>query len=167
MIAADSPREACGVVGVYSRGEDVARIAFFGLYALQHRGQESSGISAADGRQIRTRTAMGLINQAFHEDHLNDLPGHIAIGHTRYSTTGSSQARNAQPIISAGPDVRLALGHNGNVVNAVELKEELLGWGCTFTSTNDSEIVAHLISNAPASTWEDRIAYAMRRLRGA
>jgi amidophosphoribosyltransferase len=166
-VQGDRVHDECGVVGVYSKGEDVARIAFFGLFALQHRGQESAGIATGDGKVIRLRTSMGLITQSFQEDNLERLTGHVAIGHTRYSTTGSSQAKNAQPIISNGPDVRLALGHNGNVVNAKELKEELLGWGCTFTSTNDSEIVAHLISNAPATTWEDRIAYAMRRLRGA
>ena len=87
---ADSMKEACGVVGVYVKGEDVARVAFFGIYALQHRGQESAGIATADGERIRTRTSMGLVSQAFQEDHLTDLPGHIAIGHTRYSTTGSS-----------------------------------------------------------------------------
>ena len=167
MIAADSPREACGVVGVYSRGEDVARIAFFGLYALQHRGQESSGISAADGRQIRTRTAMGLINQAFHEDHLNDLPGHIAIGHTRYSTTGSNRIDNAQPVLAHGPSVDLALAHNGNVINAVQLREELEAMGCQISGTSDSEIVAYVLATAPSNSWTGRAAHAMRKLQGA
>ncbi len=160
-------REECGVVGVYSRGEDVARVAFFGLYALQHRGQESAGIASADGERIRVRASMGLVGQSFTEDHLEDLTGHIAIGHTRYSTTGSSQLCNAQPIVSSGPDVELALAHNGNVINAVELKKELVEWGCAFTSTNDSEIIAHLMSNAPAKSWEERVAYCMRRLQGA
>ena len=165
--ADDHPREACGVVGVYSRLEDVARVVFFGLYALQHRGQESVGISASDGELIRVRTTMGLVGQAFQEDDLLQLPGHIAVGHTRYSTTGSSTLANAQPIVSTGPKVELALAHNGNVINAADLKQELAGWGCTFTSTADSEIIAHLISNAPADSWEERIAYGMRRLQGA
>ncbi|MCI0441452.1 MAG: amidophosphoribosyltransferase, partial [Chloroflexi bacterium] len=160
-------REECGVVGVYSHGEDVARAAFFGLYALQHRGQESAGIASADGERIRVRTSMGLVGQSFTEDHLEDLTGHIAIGHTRYSTTGSSQLCNAQPILSRSPDVELVLAHNGNVINAVELKKELVEWGCAFTSTNDSEIIAHLMSNAPAKSWEERVAYCMRRLQGA
>ena len=99
--------EACGVVGVYAPGEDVARVAFFGLYALQHRGQESVGIATADGERIRLRTAMGLVAQTFQEDDLSRLPGYAAIGHTRYSTTGSSNLRNAQPILSQGPDVEL------------------------------------------------------------
>ena len=110
---------------------------------------------------------MGMVTQTFQEDDLERLPGHIAIGHTRYSTTGSSHARNAQPLLSHGPDVELALGHNGNVVNAQELRSELAGWGCTFTTSSDSEIVAHLISNAPVTTWEERVGYAMGRLQGA
>lgn len=160
-------QEACGVVGVYAPGEDVARVAFFGLYALQHRGQESVGIATTDGERIRLRTAMGLVAQTFQEDDLSRLPGYAAIGHTRYSTTGSSNLRNAQPILSKGPEVELALGHNGNVVNAAELKEELIEWGCTFTSSSDSEIIAHLMSHAPAASWEERVVYCMRRLQGA
>ena len=165
--ADDHPRDACGVVGVYSRGDDVARDAFFGLYALQHRGQESAGISASDGDRIRVHTVMGLVGQAFQEERLLELPGHIAVGHTRYSTTGSSNLANAQPIISKGPEVELALAHNGNVINAAELKQELVDWGCAFSSTGDSEIIAHLMANAPATSWEERIAYCMRRLQGA
>jgi amidophosphoribosyltransferase len=163
----DHANEACGVVGVYSPGEDVARVAFFGLYALQHRGQESAGIAAGDGERIRVHTAMGLVAQTLQEDDLARLPGHVAVGHTRYSTTGFSNISNAQPILSQGPTVELALAHNGNVVNAAELREELAEWGVTFSSTSDSEIIAHLMSRAPASTWEERVAYCMRRLRGA
>ena len=167
-IPNDHPQEACGVVGVHSNNEmDVARLAFIGLYALQHRGQESVGIAASSGDGIKLHTAMGLVAQTSQEEDLARLPGNIAIGHTRYSTTGSSFLRNAQPIMSKGPNVELALAHNGNVINALELKEELTEWGCTFTSTGDSEIIAHLISHAPATTWEQRIAYAMRRLQGA
>ena len=162
----DHLRDACGIVGVYARGEDVARAAFFGLYALQHRGQESVGIATGDGERIRIHRAMGLVGTLQEED-LERLPGYVAIGHTRYSTTGSSNLRNAQPIFSQGPSMELALAHNGNVVNALELRRELAEWGCTFSSTGDSEIIAHLISQAPGSTWEERISYAMRRLRGA
>ena len=163
----DHAREACGVVGVYSPDEDVAKAAFFGLFALQHRGQESVGLATSDGEHILIRTEMGLVSQTFHENDLFGLPGTHAIGHTRYSTTGSSSIRNAQPIRSNGRDLELALAHNGNVVNAVELRSELEDWGCRFTSTSDSEVIAHLLTNAPASTWEDRVAYCMRRLKGA
>ena len=161
------PREACGVMGIYSEGEDVARYVFFGLYALQHRGQESAGIAASNGVGIRTKVSMGLVGQAFQEDDLLGLPGHIAIGHTRYSTTGGSVIDNAQPICSVSPSVNLALAHNGNVINAAELKEDIAGWGCEFHGSNDSEIIAHLIANAPALEWGERIAYCMRRLQGA
>lgn len=160
-------KEACGVVGVYARGEDAARAAFFGIYALQHRGQESAGIAASDGRMIRSHTEMGLVGQAFQEYDLSRLPGYISVGHTRYSTTGSSNINNAQPIISKGTGVEIALGHNGNVINAVELREELYDWGLSFKSSADSEIIAHLISNAPADNWADRASYTMRRLQGA
>ena len=124
-------------------------------------------MSTSDGRRIRLHTAMGLVGQAFQEEDLAKLPGHIAVGHTRYSTTGSSNISNAQPMLSRGPNIELALAHNGNVINAAQLKEELAEWGCTFSSTGDSEIIAHLMSNAPASSWEERIAYCMRRLQGA
>ena len=155
------------MVGVYSRGVDVARYVFFGVYALQHRGQESVGIAASDGERIRVHKAMGLVGQAFLEEDLTRVPGHIAVGHTRYSTTGSNNLANAQPILSRGPDFELALAHNGNVINAVELKSELAEWGCTFSSTGDSEIIAHLMTNAPAASWRERVAYCMRRLQGA
>ena len=163
----DVPKEACGVIGVYSRDNDAARTAFFGLFALQHRGQESAGISAADGGRITTRTSMGLVAQAFQEEDFRSLTGRLAIGHTRYSTTGSNRIDNAQPIVSRGPSLEAAVAHNGNVINAVDLKRELAGWGCTFSSTSDTEIVAHLITHAPATSWEERIAYCMRRLEGA
>ena len=148
----DHVRDACGVVGVYSRNLDVAKAAFDGLYSLQHRGQESAGIATGDGDRIRVHTSMGLVSQAFDEEDLIRLPGHIAIGHTRYSTSGSSHIRNAQPVLAHGPDVELALGHNGNVVNAVELREELVSWGCEFATTSDSELVAHVLSCAPGES---------------
>ena len=163
----DVPREACGVVGVHSPGENVARDAYFGLYALQHRGQESAGIAASDGGPIRSKVAMGLVGPAFQEDDLSRLTGHIAIGHTRYSTTGRSAIDNAQPILADGPGVSLALAHNGNVINAAELKDELARWGCEFNGSNDSEIIARLLANAPARDWADRVAYCMGRLQGA
>jgi len=145
----------------------VARVAFFGLHALQHRGQESAGIASGDGDRIKVRTAMGLVGQAFQEEDLEGLEGHLAVGHTRYSTTGSNQLSNTQPILSRHAGLEIALAHNGNVINAVELKQELAEWGCTFSSTSDSEIVAHLLTNAPGTSWGERIAYCMRRLQGA
>ena len=163
----DYPREACGIVGIYSEGEDVARHAFFGLYALQHRGQESAGIASSTGDDINIKVSMGLVGQAFQEEDIAQLPGHIAIGHTRYSTTGGSVIDNAQPICSVSAAVNLALAHNGNVINAVELKQELSRWGLEFHGSNDSEIIAHMLAHAPGVNWRDRIAYCMRRLEGA
>ena len=167
MTTGDRLREACGVVGVYARGEEAARITSFGLYALQHRGQESAGIAASDGQRLKVHSAMGLVAQTLDEETLVDLPGHIAIGHTRYSTTGTSHISNAQPLVAYGPGIEIALGHNGNVINALELREELSEWGCTFSTSSDSEIVAALLANAPAESWAERVAYCMRRLRGA
>lgn len=166
-LPTDSPREACGIVGAYLPGEDVARNIFFGIHALQHRGQESAGIATGDGSRIRLRKAMGLITAAFDEVDLSTLTGYLGIGHTRYSTTGSSNIENAQPIISHGPDGDVALAHNGNIVNSLGLKEELEAWGLQFKSSSDSEIIAHLMTNAPGATMEERIVYSMLRLEGA
>ena len=166
-VSPDGPREACGVAGVYHKGGDAARVAFFGIYALQHRGQESAGIASADGERIRVRTEMGLVTQVFEEDDLLDLTGPISIAHTRYSTTGSNRIVNAQPILARGPDVELALAHNGNVINALELRREMEDRGFRFEGTNDSEIIASVLANAPARDWEGRITYLMRRLQGA
>ncbi|MEE8363236.1 MAG: amidophosphoribosyltransferase, partial [Dehalococcoidia bacterium] len=163
----DSPRDECGIVGVYAPGEDVARIAFFGLFALQHRGQESAGIAATDGNGISRHTAMGLITQVFREEDLSSLTGHMAIGHTRYSTTGAPRRINAQPIMARGPDLTLAMGHNGNVINAASLRAELTEWGATFEGATDTEVIAEMYARAPGSTWEQRSAYCMRRLKGA
>ncbi len=165
---ADSPREACGVVGIFTPGEEAARTAFFGLFSLQHRGQESAGIAAADGSTISCRTEMGLVSQAFHEFDLSRLPGHIAVGHTRYSTTGSTHLDNAQPLEVTGIHGRIALAHNGNVINALPLRVEMEGgWGCRFTTSTDSEVIAQMLVNAPGKDWGERISYLMRRLKGA
>ena len=156
------------MVGVYAPEGDASRIAFFGLFALQHRGQESAGIAASDCGAIRVHSSMGLITQIFREEELIPLSGSMAIGHTRYSTTGASKACNAQPLLVKGVHGELALGHNGNVVNAlqlqVELKEE---WGCNFVSTTDSEVMAYLLANSPGQTWEERVGHCMRNLQGA
>ena len=160
-------KEACGVVGVFSPGQQASRAAFFGIHALQHRGQESAGIAASSGTNIQVKTHMGLVTQVFQEKDLSDLDGYIALGHTRYSTTGSSHIDNAQPFLSKSDSVEIALGHNGNLINALELRNELLDLGVNFQSSADSEIIAHLISHAPASSWAERISYAMRKLNGA
>ena len=164
----DHPREECGVVGVYTPGGDASRMAFFGLFALQHRGQESAGIATSDGRSLRVHTDMGLVTQIFREEELYPLAGDMAIGHTRYSTTGSSQQCNAQPLLVQGVHGELALGHNGNVVNALDLQRQLRDrWGCNFTTTTDSEVIAYLLANAPGETWEERTQYCQRTLKGA
>jgi amidophosphoribosyltransferase len=159
--------ESCGIFGIYAPGVDVARITFFGLYALQHRGQESAGIATSDGKKICLHTSMGLVSQAFTEDELAHLQGHIAIGHTRYSTTGSSRPSNAQPILVEANSSTIALGHNGNIVNAKFLRDELCHLGYTFTTTTDSEIIADLIISSTERNLVDKIRYTMRRLQGA
>jgi amidophosphoribosyltransferase len=162
-----SLRESCGIFGVYAPGEEVARLTFFGLYALQHRGQESSGIATADGNKIRLHAAMGLVAQVFNESVLDQLRGDIAIGHNRYSTTGSSRKFNAQPLIVNSPLGEIALAHNGNIVNAENLRRQLEESGYIFKTTTDSEIIAYLIASAPGKNLIDKIKHAMGRLQGA
>jgi amidophosphoribosyltransferase len=168
----DGPREECGVFGIYAPGHDVSRLSYFALYALQHRGQESAGIAAADrGGQIITRRELGLVSQVFSENDLRTLAGDLAIGHVRYSTTGSNAWENSQPVQRSagvhGSHRELALAHNGNLINAVALHSELLERGVAFSSTSDSEIVAALIATHPAADVEDAIAEVLPRLRGA
>jgi amidophosphoribosyltransferase len=164
----DHPREECGVVGVYSPGAEASRVTFFGLFALQHRGQESAGIAAADGKKINVHVDMGLVTQIFRESDFYPLAGELAIGHTRYSTTGTSQINNAQPLVVEGQAGRLALAHNGNIINAYQLKAQLQeNWACHFSSTTDSEVIAYQLVNAPGPTWEERIFHCMRTLEGA
>ncbi|HEY3827920.1 MAG TPA: amidophosphoribosyltransferase [Solirubrobacteraceae bacterium] len=168
----DGPRDECGVFGLYAPGHDVSRLSYFALYALQHRGQESAGIAAADhDGQIVTRRELGLVSQVFSENDLRTLGGDLAIGHVRYSTTGSNAWENSQPVQRSegtrGSHRELALAHNGNLINALELHNELLERGVTFSSTSDSEIVAALIATHPAEQIEDAIAAVLPRLRGA
>jgi len=160
-------KECCALLGVYAPGEDVARLAFFGLFAQQHRGQESSGIATTDGGGIHVHTKMGLVSQVFDEEALSRLQGDIAIGHNRYSTRGSSSPANAQPIVIQGQAGKIALGHNGNIVNAEYLRQELEAQGFKFATSSDSEVIAYLILSSPRKTWVDRVKYAMRRLVGA
>ena len=160
-------REACGIFGVYAPGEDVARITFFALFALQHRGQESAGIATSDGKKIQLYARMGLVSQVFDEESLTQLTGNIAIGHNRYSTTGSSRICNAQPIVVGTGDDILAIAHNGNIVNSEHLYKELSEQGYTFSSSTDSEVIANLIHSAPGHDWLEKIRWAMRRIKGA
>ncbi len=164
----DSLHEACGVFGVYAQAEDVARLTFFGLYALQHRGQESAGIAATDGATLHLHKKMGLVSQVFQEEDLAHLRGFAAIGHTRYSTTGSSRLENAQPfLIEDGGNGPIALGHNGNIINAELLRTELEAEGRQFATSTDSEVIAQLVANAPGRDWGERMSYVMRRAQGA
>jgi len=162
----DGPRDECGVFGVYAPGHDVARLSYFALFALQHRGQESAGIASAQDGHIMTVRDQGLVSQVFDEQKLRALQGEMAIGHVRYSTTGANSWENSQPVWRA--DRReIALGHNGNLTNAVELHAAMREEGLAFRSTSDSEIIAALLSNHPGNTIEDAVADVMPRLEGA
>ena len=159
--------ECCGVFGVYAPGEDVARLTFFALFALQHRGQESAGIATTNGKNLHVYAKMGLVSQVFDEEALGQLTGNIAIGHTRYSTRGSSRVVNTQPILVGSGSNTIAVAHNGNIVNAEHLRQELADQGYTFQSSTDTEVIANLILSSTKKNWVDRIRYAMRRLQGA
>ena len=159
--------ESCGVFGVYAPSEDVARLTFFALFALQHRGQESAGIATTDGKRLQVYAQMGLVSHVFSEDSLSQLTGDIAIGHNRYSTRGSSRASNAQPLIVGKGSNAIAIAHNGNIINAAHLYEELSGQGYTFKSSTDTEVIANLILSSVEKSWADKARYAMRRLQGA
>jgi amidophosphoribosyltransferase len=156
----------CGVFGIRAPERDVARVTYFGLFALQHRGQESAGIAVSDQGRLTVLRDMGLVAQVFTEPNLRGLQGDVAIGHTRYSTTGSSQWTNAQPIVQHGRTRTITLGHNGNLTNAEQLRTELAGEGVRLASTSDTELIAALIANDPAPL-EEAVANAMRRLEGA
>jgi amidophosphoribosyltransferase len=163
----DGPRDECGVFGIFAPEHDVARLAYFALFALQHRGQESAGIATAPrGGSIMAIRDQGLVAQVFDEHTLRSLVGDMAIGHVRYSTTGSSEWENTQPIVR--DDSRtLALAHNGNLINAVQLHSELRGRDVPFRSTSDSEIIAALLATHPAERIEDAVADVLPRLKGA
>jgi amidophosphoribosyltransferase len=162
----DGPRDECGVFGVYAPESEVARLAYFGLFALQHRGQESAGIAACEDGHIMTVRDLGLVSQVFDEQKLRALTGDMAVGHVRYSTTGSSAWENAQPVYRSDKR-QLALAHNGNLINAVELHSELLDKDVTFRSTSDSEIIAALLSTHEADGIEEALVDVMPRLQGA
>lgn len=148
----DKMHDECGVFGVYAPGRDVARLTFFGLYALQHRGQESAGIATCDGATAYVHKGMGLVSQVFKEDNLRPLEGHLAIGQNRYSTTGSSHLRNAQPYLIETIYGPLGVAHNGNLTNALHLRHQLLKRGVGLSSTSDSEVITQMLA-APADVW--------------
>jgi amidophosphoribosyltransferase len=157
----------CGIIGVSSI-HDAGRVAYLGLYALQHRGQESAGIVTIDAAgQSHAHRGMGLVGDIFQERHLKDLPGDVAVGHTRYSTTGSSVLANAQPCMANYRGGALALAHNGNLTNAPELRRALVGQGAIFQSSSDSEVIVHLIARSPADDPESQIREALAQVEGA
>jgi amidophosphoribosyltransferase len=156
----------CGVFGIRAPERDVARVAYFGLFALQHRGQESAGIAVSDLGRLTVLRDMGLVPQVFSEQTLRGLQGDVAIGHTRYSTTGSTHWANAQPLVHHGRARTVALGHNGNLTNAEELRDELAEDGVRLSSTSDSELIAALIANDPAPLPE-AVGNTLARLEGA
>ena len=161
----------CGISGIWSPADadptEATRLMFFALYALQHRGQESAGIAATDGRDLRVVRRMGLVGQVFSEPDLAVLGGRAAIGHTRYSTTGSSRIQNAQPMVVNADIGELAIGHNGNCINARDLRGELAAQGVRFATSSDTEVVAQMIAAEDGATWDERIVRALPKLRGA
>jgi amidophosphoribosyltransferase len=156
----------CGIFGIHAPERDVARLTYFGLFALQHRGQESAGIAVSDRGRLTALRDMGLVTQVFSEQKLRGLRGQTAIGHSRYSTTGSTHWANAQPIVQHGPARTVALGHNGNLTNTGELRAELLRDGARLSSTSDTEVIAALVARDPRPL-EEAVAAAMARIEGA
>lgn len=167
--AVDKPEEACGVFGIYAPGQEVAKLTYFGLYALQHRGQESAGIATFDEDRVHEHRDMGLVSHVFNPEIVSKLIGQIAIGHTRYSTTGSSRRSNAQPAIVSTRLGKLALAHNGNLVNTPELRAYLTGLGCELSTTTDSEMIAIAMGLEVDSgkSWVDGAIAACKLCRGA
>src|SRR6201994_3028824 len=162
----DKLREECGVMAIYGHPE-AARYTYMGLYALQHRGQESAGIATADGQKITDTKGMGLVSEIFTDDVLAKLPGELAIGHTRYSTTGDSALLNAQPISVESTKGLIAIAHNGNLVNLGTARERLQRDGALFQTTSDSEIIVQLIAHSKATTLVDAMADSLSQVDGA
>ena len=168
VALSDGPREECGVIGVARPdGEGVAQLAFFGLFALQHRGQEAAGIAVSDGHRARVHKAAGLVTNVFTPEALAPLNGYHGIGHTRYSTTGINSDRNIQPFLVETMHGPLALAHNGNLVNAGALRDELLGRGFALSATSDSEVMTLMLAAAGGSSWEERIERTIPAWKGA
>ena len=158
----------CGIFGIHSRQVDVANLAYFGLFALQHRGQESAGIAVGDGERVRVHRDMGLVAQVFSPSTIQELDGFVAIGHTRYSTTGASRPENAHPVPFLHPTLGPgALAHNGNLINSEALRRELEGLGVRFDSGLDTEVMARLIEQTHGSDWEEVVKRVFSRAVGA
>jgi len=162
----DKFHDECGLFGVWNHVE-AANVAYLGLYALQHRGQESAGIAATDGHAFHVEKAMGWVADVFSRDRLRRLPGHRAIGHVRYSTSGSSNLRNAQPITATTSHGPVAIAHNGNLINAEELRRQLEADGAVFQSSSDTEVILHLLARAEGGTLVDQLARALSQVKGA
>jgi amidophosphoribosyltransferase len=162
----DKFKDECGIFGIYGHPE-AANLTYLGLFALQHRGQESAGIACADGERMHVARAMGEVAEAFDETALATLPGHLAIGHTRYSTAGESKIENAQPFLIDCAHGQIAVAHNGNLVNAQELKTELVAGGAIFQSSSDTEVLLHLYARSKAPTVEEALVESLRQIRGA
>src|SRR5215208_5600489 len=162
----DKFKDECGVFGIFGNPE-AANLTYLGLYALQHRGQESAGIVTADGERMRASRAMGHVAEAFDEGALEGLPGHLAIGHTRYSTAGESRLSNAQPFLIDCAHGQIAVAHNGNLVNARELRDDLVRAGSIFQTTSDTEVVLHLYARSKAPSVEEALVESIRQISGA
>jgi amidophosphoribosyltransferase len=162
----DKYKEECGVFGVYNHPE-ASNIAYLGLYALQHRGQESAGIVSSDSTKLHSHKGMGLVADVFSEENLKTLPGRSAIGHVRYSTTGESHIKNAQPFVVEYSRGAMAMAHNGNLVNANLLKDELEAYGSIFQSDMDTEIIVHLLASSKENSLVDRLKYSLGRVMGS
>jgi amidophosphoribosyltransferase len=163
----DKAKEECGIFGIVAPGREAARRTFFALYALQHRGQEAAGIVTSDGSVAHVHKGMGLVSQVFNEENLRYLQGHMAIGHTRYSTTGAPRLRNTQPYVIETLDGPLAIAHNGNLINAPQLRRELLERGVGLQTSTDSELILHLLAGAGSADWTTRVRILMARIEGA
>ena len=156
----------CGIFGIFNQPE-AAKLTYLGLYALQHRGQESTGISSSDGKSIVSHAQMGLVADVYNQEKLEKLKGNVAIGHVRYSTAGNSQVKNAQPLVINYAKGQLAIAHNGNLVNAEQLKTKLEHEGSIFQTTSDSEVIVHLIAKANGRPLEKAVKYALSKVKGA
>jgi amidophosphoribosyltransferase len=168
LLADERMKEECGLFGIHAPGEDVANLTYFGLYALQHRGQESAGIATSDGRSLRMHKDVGLVAQAFDQPSLDRLTGHLALGHTRYSTTGSNRLENAQPIIVEHPQLgSMAIAHNGNLTNTESLRRELDHQGVRFKTSSDTEVIAEVLAHTPGADLLGVMRRALPRLQGA
>ena len=163
----DKPHDECGVFGISANHQETARQTYFGIFSLQHRGQESAGIAVSDGKKMNMHKDVGLVSQVFDEDIIASLKGHMAIGHTRYSTTGSDNVNNAQPMFLDTLHGPVALAHNGNLINAGALRHQLMAQGMGFTSTSDTQVMIMMLASAPGNSWMDRITHCMGKWEGA